>query len=79
MDADGSNVQKIADVLGDDLTWSPDGSQLLYMTRNESADEEKMHIINADGSGESTNIKTFGSYSIIHGPDWGVLNPSESN
>ena len=58
MNADGSNqVQLTHDPVGAvDPTWSPDGRRIAYAGGCCDAETMDIYIVNADGSGQPTNI-----------------------
>jgi len=49
MNADGSGVKQLTQREAEYPTWSPDGTQIAFMS---SIPDYEIYLINADGSGE---------------------------
>lgn len=74
MNADGTEDHQITDTAGDisDLSWSPDGTELLYyeaFVKGESP-EDVIHIVNADGTDDRViGDEAIPSYAPVFSPD----------
>jgi Tol biopolymer transport system component len=58
MDGDGSNQRRVTPEIGQFVTWSPDGEQLLVSGHS-------LYVIRPDGSGRSDVVPQAGGI-----PDW---------
>jgi TolB protein len=55
MNSDGSNVTSLNVSVGEGISWSPDGSKLLYATPQQGGANTQIRVINVDGS-EDTDL-----------------------
>jgi Tol biopolymer transport system component len=77
VDGDGSNQAQLTDYapnlagyLGD-IVWSPDGSQILYTLFDLGGNNLDLHIMDADGSNDTTiTTPTAGVYNGYGGVSW---------
>jgi uncharacterized repeat protein (TIGR01451 family) len=61
MDADGSNVRRVAGSSVDSrATWSPDGSHLAYLKLNSSTVDFDLYAVRLDGTGETRIARSVG-------------------
>lgn len=66
MNADGSNQIRLTNNAGHDFqpTWSPDGRKIAYIR-----EFDKINVMNADGSGQTTIYQTEYLYALAWSPD----------
>ncbi len=55
MNADGSNIHRLTHTPGEgksswDADWSPDGTQIVFMSNRDAGDGYDLYVMNADGS-----------------------------
>ncbi|HAF62688.1 MAG TPA: hypothetical protein DCK95_10235 [Anaerolineaceae bacterium] len=72
MDADGNNLRNLTNNSGDDwnAAWSPDGSQIAFVSNRENEQGGGQHIYIMDADGNNIQQITNSNFNISNYPDW---------